>query len=136
MNCRQEVVCAGRKQLVVEGNSWGDHLCDPALDDSLCKLRVLELVAYGNPVARADQPRQVGVERMVRKASQFDFRGTSIPPFRQDNVEDARSTDGVFTECLVEVPDAEQQDGIGVVFLHPCILLHQRGFTPRHGFEC
>ena len=69
---RQEVVLLLVEQGVVEGHSRGDEFGDPALDQFLGELRVLQLVADCDFVAGPHEFREIGFQGVVRNAGHRD----------------------------------------------------------------
>ena len=74
-----------------------------------------------------DQPRQIGVERVVRHAAHRNRR--ALPVFRargQRQVEGARGDERVFVEHLVEVAHPKEQNRVAILLLRVEILPHRR----------
>ena len=120
-----EVVLLVRQDVVPEDDARRHQLDHPPLDQSLDQLRVLQLFADRNPLARPHQLRKVAVDRMVRKTRQLHVGGGSVCPPCERDAQDAARLDGVVPERLVEVPHAEKQNGVGMHRLDRVILLHQ-----------
>ena len=92
----------------------------PLLDEA----GVLHLVADRGGLPRADELREVGVQRVVGNAAE-----RCAAALGERGAEDGRGDDRVLGEHLVEVPEAEHQDG----------ARRQRAFDrtvlPLHGCE-
>ena len=85
---------------------------------------ILHLVADGGGLARADELREIGVERVVRNAAQR--RAAAL---RERGAEDRRGDYGVLAEHLVEVAEAEHENRAGRQ------LALDRAILPLHGCE-
>ena len=59
-----------------------------------------------------------------------------VGPACEGDAQYLRRLDGVVAECLVEVAHAEEEDGVGMLLLHPLILLHQGRFDYLLGHGC
>jgi len=113
------------KNVVAHDHARCNQLDDPALDQPLDGLGVLQLLADGYPLARPHQLGQVGVDGVVGKARQLDERRRTVGAAREGDAQNAARLDGVFAEGFVEVADTKQQHGIGMHRLDGIILLHQ-----------
>ena len=91
----QEVVLAVRQHVVVLHHAGCNQFGDAALYKFFGQLGILELLADGHSLARADQFRQIGVERVVWKSGQFHMLRRTVCAARQGDAEDFRSRDGV-----------------------------------------
>ena len=69
---------------------------------------------------------------MVGNAGQGGAQAFADRARGQDDIEFARDGLGVFVEGLVEVPEAEEQDGIGVLAFDLEVLLADRGNVVTH----
>ena len=103
----------------------------------LDEARVLHLVADGGGLARADELREIGVERVVRNAAQR--RAAAL---RERGAEDRRGDYGVLAEHLVEVAEAEHENRAGrqlaldraILSLHGCEFFgHGADIIPQAG---
>ena len=109
----QEIVRFGLQELVAERNPRGDQLGDAPLHNGLGLLRVFQLVADGYPLPGLDQLGQVGIQGMVRKARQGGLVAPVVA-LGEHNVEDVGCLFGIRPEGLVEIPHAEQQQGVRI----------------------
>ena len=119
----------------MKGHTWGDQLSHSPLDNSDSFLGVFQLVADGDPMARANQLGQVIIERMVRKSGQFNFTRTPVSPFREDDVQHRGGLHSIFSKRFIEISDAKQQQRIRIIGFDPIVLLHQRCFLFGHGLR-
>jgi len=124
---RHEARRARVEQLLVEHHPRRHHPDDVALDDPLDRPRVLELLAERHPMAELRQPGEVRPRRVVRDTAHRDRVLLPLVPRGQRQIEDARHVDGVLVEHLVEVPEAEEDDGVRVPRLDVEVLAHERG---------
>ena len=120
----EPVVFSRVEDLVVEGHAGRHHLGDPALDDGLGGLGVLELIADGDPVAGPDELGQVVLEGVVREPGEFHLGGGAVLPGGQHDVEHLGRGHGILSERLIEIPHAEEQQGIRVLGLDFVVLGH------------
>ena len=120
-----EVVLLVGQDVVPQHDTRGNQFDDAPLDEPLHQFRVLELFADRDPLACADQFRKVTVDGMVGKSRQFDVGGCAVGPAGERDAQDAACLDGVVAERLVEIPYAEEQNGVGMHRLDRIILLHQ-----------
>jgi hypothetical protein len=117
----------------VEQRAGREHPHDLALDDALGPARVLHLLADGDAIAFADQPREVCVERVIGEAAHRDGAARRIlRSGGQRELEGTRGHQRILVEHLVEVAHAEEDDGAGVLALRVLVLAH-RG---RQGCAC
>ena len=121
-------------------NRAGRHDARHLAADDLSLLheaRILHLVADGGGLARADEFREIGVKRMVRDAAQ-----RRAGALRKRGTKNRRCNDGVLPEHLVEVAEAEHQDGTwwqlaldrAILTLHGCEFFgHEGGYYTTSG---
>ena len=55
VNRRKPIVFSGFQDLIVQGDPWGDHFGDPALDDGLGGFGIFKLVTNRHTVACSNQ---------------------------------------------------------------------------------
>jgi hypothetical protein len=106
----------------------GRHDADDfAFDDPFGLFWIFHLIADGDPEAFLHQPREVGIERVMRDAAHRDGRALSIFRTRcEREIQRARRDERILVEHLVEVPHAKKQDGIAILLLRIEILAHRR----------
>ena len=93
-----------------------DDAHDFAADQSLRLLRVLHLLADGDPEALLHQAGDVSVGRVVRDAAHRNgAAGRVLRSGGERQLEGARGGQRVLVEHLVEIPHAEEDDGIAVL---------------------
>ena len=112
------------------------HADDFAPDQALRLLRILDLLDDGDAEALAHQPRDVAVGGVKRHAAHRNrAAGRVLRSRRQRQLERARGGERVLVEHLVEVPHAEEHEGVAVLALRVEVLAHGRrgagGFTGR-----
>ena len=122
----QVVVLVRAQQVGVGGGAGRDDARDLALDQFLGELGVFHLVADGDAVALLDEARDVAFGRVVRHAAHRDGRALFLVARGERDFELARRGDGVFEEQLVEIAQAEHQQGVGHLLLDAVVLPHQR----------
>ena len=84
-------------------------------------------------MARSHQPWQVGVQRVVGKASEFHFARTSVSPFRQHDVEDISRFNGIVSKGFVEIAHPKKEQRFRVIGFDPIVLLHKGCRFLGHG---
>ena len=138
MQRRKEVVFAARQHIVTQSHTWRHQLRDAAFHQLLGEFRIFELVANRHAKTGADEPRQVVVEGVVRKARHL--RG-GVRPFlvalRQRDAQHLRGDDRILTIGFVKVAAAKQQYRVGVRRFHVVKLPHHRSeFFFGHREKC
>ena len=121
------VVLLVGQDVVAQHDARRDQFDHPALDQPLDQLRVLELFADGHTFAGPHQFREVGIDGVVGKPGQLDVGRRAVGPACERDAQDAAGLDRIVAERLVEVPHAEEQDGVGMHRLDRVVLLHQGG---------
>ena len=104
----EEVIRPRIQHRVLHRQSRCHQLRHIPLDERLRQLRVLDLVADGDPLPLRDQLRQVDVECMVGEAGEGHVSGTAIGSLREGNPEQLGGGHGIVGEGLIEVPDTEE----------------------------
>ena len=131
----EPVVFPRVEDLVVEGHTGRDHFGDPALDDGLGGLGVLELVTNRHTVAGPDELGQVVLEGVVRESGEFNLGGGAVLPGGQHDVEHLGRGHGILSERFVEIAHTKEQQGIRMLGLDLVVLGHQGGLLhPLRGF--
>jgi hypothetical protein len=103
---------------------------------SLCQAGIFNLFANRDLEAATDQLRDVAFGGMVRHAAHGDIRAFFFIARGQGDLQFARRQNGVIEEKLVEIPQPEEQQSVGMLFLNGGILPHQRCGGLRHGRIC
>ncbi len=124
-NGGEEGILLRGKDVVAEGDAGSDDLGNTAFDESLSSLGILQLFAYSNPFAGADEFRKVSLDSVVRKAGKLDLGSGTITAFSESDTENSSSLDSVGAESLVEITHTKQHNGVGVFGLHRVVLFHQ-----------
>ena len=83
------------------------------LTSFLASARIFHLVADGDAVALLDEARDVAFGGVVGDAAHGDGRALFLVARGERDFELARGDDGVFEEQLVEIAQAEHQQGVG-----------------------
>ena len=124
----QEVAAPVVQTRAVDHRAGGDDADDVALDEALGQRRVLGLLTDGDLVALGDEPRDVAVARMVRDAAhrRLLLGGFAAVARGENEIQLARGELRVLVEHLVEVAEAEKEDGILILLLDLKILAHHR----------
>ena len=118
----QEGALLGLLGLDLDGRARRQDLDDLAPDDALGRLGVLDLLADGHFEALPQELGQVGSDGVIGDAAH-----RHLLPRGQGDIEDGRGRLGVLVEHLVEIAQAEEQEGVGMELLDAEILLHHRG---------
>ena len=124
---RQVVVLARAHQVGVHGGAGRHHARDFALHQRFSELGVFHLVADGHAVALLDEARDVSVGRVVGHAAHGNGGALFLVARGEGDFEFARGHHGVFEKQLVEIAQAEHQQGVGNLLLDAVVLPHQRG---------
>ena len=112
----------------------GDHPDDVPLHDALGGGGVLHLLADGDLVALGDQPGDISVAGVVGDAAHGGalVLGLRPVPGGQGQVQLLTGHDGVLVEHLIEVAQAEKEDGVLVLLFYFQVLLHHGGGICGH----
>ena len=107
----------------------GDHPDDVPVHQALGQGRVLRLLADGHFIALGDEPGDIALAGVIGHAAHGGalLRGLVPVPGGQGQVQLLGHQLGVLVEHLVKIPQAEKQNGIGVLGLDVQILLHHGG---------
>ena len=127
----KEIVLLMREYIVIGRYAGSDQFGNTAFDQRFGLFRIFQLVAYGHALAGSYQFGQIGIQRMMRKAGQFDKLGSSVGTPCQRYPQDLGSHDGILRKCFVEISHPEEQDSIRVFLLDLKVLAHQRRFYHR-----
>ena len=131
MHAGQEVVLLIVQHVVREGHTRGHQLCDTSLHQFLRQLGVFQLVADGHAFASTNQLRQIGVKRMMGKASHLvALAPCPIVTMGQRDTQNARGRNGILTVGLIEVATPEQHHCIRMFRLQIEKLFHHWGQFP------
>ncbi len=125
-NGGEKVRALRRQQLVAERDARRDDLHHAPLDDFARVLRVFQLLADGDAVARLNQLRQMVIQRVVREAGERRVLARSVAALGERDTEHVGHDHGIVLERLVEVAHAEEQERAGVAVLDLPVLPHQR----------
>ena len=128
---RAEEVVLLRAKLGIGGGAGSDDASDLAAHQLLGKLGVLHLVAHSDLVSLANELGDIALGGVVGNSAHGDGDAIHLLSRGERDLQFAGGGDGVIEEELVEVPDAEEQQRGGVLFLDGGVLPHQwrGGFT-------
>ena len=118
---RQKVVGPGRQQAVLDQRARRDDADDLAPDQPP-RRHLADLVADRHPVPLLDQPGDVPLGGVVRHAGHRDALAPADVAARQHDVERLRHDLRVVVERLVEVAQAEEEDGVRMARLDLQVL--------------
>ena len=126
MHSTEEVVFLVVQHRILHGHTGRHEFRNTAFYQLFSQLGVFQLVADGHTFACSDEFGQIGVQRMMRKASHLVALVVAIITVCQRNTQDARGNDGVFAVRLVEVATTKQQQGLRIFCLEVEELFHHR----------
>ena len=126
-----EVAAPGLQGGIVQHGAGGDHPDNIPLHQALGRGRVLRLLADGHLIALGDEPGDIPVGGVVGDAAHghLFIEGfiLVLVPGSEGEVQLPGSRPGVRPEHLIEIPQAEEQDGVLVLLLDFQVLLHHGG---------
>ena len=109
---------------------------DLALDRSLGRGGIADLLADRHRLAELDQLREVLLDRVVRARPAILIGSPAdCAALRERDVEQARRLLGVVEEQLVEIAHAVEQEHVGMLRLDAQVLLHHRRVWRRSDFR-
>src|SRR5271168_4560736 len=123
MNRGQEVVLLGA-QACIDCCPWCKNAGHLPADDLFGELRILHLIADGDPVAFAKQLREISFGGVVWYAAHWNC--ALLVPRRELDLEFARGDRGVIEEELVEIAHSEKEKCVGMQPFCGGILAHHR----------
>ena len=127
VNGTEEIVFFRVEHIVCHRHARRYEFRDAALHEFLREFRVFQLVADGHAETRANEARQICVERVEGEARHFRCRPVAlVVAARERNAQHTRSRHGIGGICFVKVAAAKQQNGIRVFGLEVIKLLHHR----------
>ena len=125
-DCRQVVWLAGGQEVRLDQRARCEHAHDLASHEALGGLRIFDLIADGHRTAGLQEPGDIAGGGMIGDAAQRHLIGLVLVPRGQRDLEQARTCDRVLVEHFVEVPDAEEEDGVRILLLDLAVLPHER----------
>ncbi len=114
------------KQLVVESHSWRNQFGHTAFHEFLGEFRILQLVADGHLVARADKFRKIDIYGVMWESGHLDVAFVPVGFFGLDNAQNLADQYSVIRIGLVEVSDPVKQQRFGMLGFHREKLFDQR----------
>ena len=108
----------------IEGGAGSEDASDFAADDFFGELRILHLVADGDAVALAQEAGDVVFGSVVGDAAHGDV--ALFVAGGEGELELAGSGFGVVEEELVEVAEAKEEQGVGMLAFGGQVLAHER----------
>ena len=120
----QQAVALGVEQVGVGHRAGRDHAQHLALDRSLARRRIADLLADRDRLAELHQLGEIAVDRMERHARHRDRRAGRLSARGERDVEQARRALRVVVEQLVEVAHPVEQKLVRMLRLGAQILPH------------
>jgi hypothetical protein len=127
MNGGKKIVLTRIEQRIVGQRAGRDDPRYLPFDQPFRQRRVFHLLADCRAKSRLNQPPQVVVELMIREPGHRDRVGGPFVAAGERQPQRAGRLLGIFVKQLVEVADAKQQNGTGILRLHFQVALHRRG---------
>ena len=112
------------EQIGVGHRARGDHAQHLALDRTLARRGIADLLADRDRLAEAHQFREIAVDGVVRHAGHRNRRAGRLPARGERDVEQARGALRVVVEELVEVAHPVEQQLVRMLRLGAEVLLH------------
>ena len=104
-----------------------------AVDQGPAAVQTADLLADGDFVTGRDEPRDVTVSRMVRDPGHGNADALAHLPAGEHDVQDTRRGFRIVLECLVEIPEAKEEDGVRESLFDLEILAANRGHCLERG---
>ena len=123
-DAREHVVAPFLEQCLVGDGAGGHDAHHLALHGPLVLAGIAALFAYGDRLAFADQPSEIGIEGDGGNARHGNRRSRRCAPLGQRDVQELRRAPCILVEHLVEVAHPVEQQDVGVLRLDAQILLH------------
>ena len=114
------------QKLLIECHTWCDEFGDPSLDDILCQLRILQLVAHRHLVARTDKPRKICLEGMMWESGHRNRSRSSARTLCEHYSQHFAGYKRIIAVCFVKIAAPEQKNCFRMLRLHREELLHHR----------
>ena len=127
MDRQQKIILFGSENLLIKSNSWCNQLCNASFYDALCHLWVFQLVTDCNTQSSTNQFGKVGIQGMVRKASQLGM-GAAIISLCENNAQNLGSSHSILPKGFVKIPHTKEQDSIWIFSFDAVVLSHQWSF--------
>ena len=127
----EEIVFFGTERRIGRG-ARRDHPRDFAPHQFLGQARVFHLLADRDLESLANQLGDVALGGVVRHATHGDGDAFFLVARGQRDLQFLRRQDGVVEEKFVEIAQAKEQQGAGMLLLDGGILPHQRGGRLGH----
>ena len=134
IECSEEIVAGVRELAFVEGGAGGDDAGYGAFDDAFGGARVFDLVADSDAAIVAQEAADVDLGGVIRDAAHghiFTFLGAAAS---EREIQQFSGFDGIVVEHLIEIAEAEHEDGMGMLLFDGLILAHHGSefITGRH----
>ena len=127
----EKAIVLGLIEVVVEGGSGGQDAGYFTTDDFFGEFGVLHLFADGDAEAFAQEALQVTVGGVIGNAAHGN--GAFAVAGGEGDLELAGGGFGVVEEELVEVAEAKEEQGVGVLAFGGQVLTHERGLGVGRG---
>ncbi len=132
----EKIILLGVQQNIVGERAGRDNAHDIAFYNSLCGLRIFDLLADGDPVACLEHFFQIRINSMVGQAGQWN-RIAAFAPAGQSQAENLRAGLGVLIKGLVKIAHAKKQYAVRMHLFESVKLLHsRRQFFIRGRHKC
>jgi len=122
----EKVVFARVKDGDIGGRAGSDDADDFAADEFFAGTGLLHLIANSDFESGADEAGDVCVRSVVGDPAHRDRLALFAIARSESDVQFAGGDHGVFVEQLVEIAEAEEQEGVRIARLDGVILLHER----------
>ena len=131
---REKIIFFGAQRRICRG-AWGDDAGDLSSHQFLRNSRILNLLADGNLETLADQLRDVALGGVVRHTAHRNGDTFLFVARGEGDLQFFCGQNGIVEEEFVEISQAEEQQGAGMLLLDSGILPHQRRGRLVH-FDC
>ena len=129
---RQIIIFLGVNQPRPASRPRRNHADHFSPHNLLARPRHFHLLADRHLVPRTNQPRDIILRRVIRHPAHRHRLPLFLVPRGQSDLQNLRRHHRVIVEKLVEIPQAEKQQGRRMLLLHRMILLHQWGCRFSH----
>ena len=127
----EQAVALRVEQIGVGHRARRDDAQDLALDRSLARRGIADLLADRHRLAELHQLREIAVDGVIRHAGHRDRRAGRLPARGQRDVEQPRGALRVVVEELVEIAHPVEEELVRMLRLGAEVLLHHRRMRRR-----
>ena len=118
----------------IDRRCGGDNPDHIPLDDSLARLRILDLFAHGHLASVFNELGHIGSGCMVGYAAHGNLFSVVGPPGCESNAQDTGCHPGVLEKHFVEITHAIEQDRVGIIAFDTHVL-SEHGRQVAHVFS-